>query len=172
MEALGTAIIGLSHNLHEEFTRPVFAKHGLDVDHLDPDEWYPAYLINEIYKEVYANGRGASTLVAFGKASAVFGISLTNPNNVDELLAAINEPILVSLRNQPQEYGLIVEKVDEKTYHVKNNTDSPNDLVYGCLWESLRLLMKENEDFELLPLENHEAGSEHGATYKISVDIS
>jgi len=168
LEMLGIVLIAFKQNLHEQMTAPIFDKYGLDSEHLKPDTWYPAAIMSDIYHEIYQNGGGSSSLVAMGKASVAAGLEVINPDTIEDFIDSINQPILINLRNYPDGYGWIVEKNGDQHYRITNNTDAPNDLMYGYLWEMLRLLIDADEHFQVLPVRNYQLGSEDGAVYEIS----
>ena len=169
MEVLGATLITLNHNLREDITDPIFAKYNLDADHLQPDEWYPAVVLSDVQKEIHAKGRGSSALVAMGKALAIENLTQGKVNSIEDFIAGFkNVQQHEVLRNYPEGYGWSTEKVGEQRYRVTNNTDAPNDIVYGYLWETLRQLISEHEHFQVLPIKNFGPDAEDGAVYEIS----
>ena len=168
LEIRGVVLDAFKHNLQEEMTEPIFNKHGLDSNNLSSDEWYSQSVMSDIYREIYRNGGGSSSLIAMGKASVDITLDLLKPDSIETFIENINEPILSQMRNLPDGYGWIVEKLGDQHYRITNNTDAPNDLMYGYLWEMLRQLITDDEHFEVLPIKNFEAGSKYGAIYEIS----
>lgn len=168
-EVLGAAMMGWFDNLGMEVIQPILAKYELTADDIKPDGWYPFSAFDDIYRAVHTSPSGSSALVAVGKASAQNLVSIKSMESAQNWLENIlpAEPFTFT-RNIPDEYGFIVEKVDESHYHFTNNTGIPNDLMFGYLWEGIRTLVGHGKQFRVAPISGYYEGSTEGAVFEVS----
>lgn len=153
-------------NLASDVTDPIMDAHNLtDVD---DEAFYPLSIVNSIYREIYADGSGRQALVAMGKASAKTAMDFIQPDSPQDVLDNVHNLFTAYLRNMPDGFGVIVTQNEQDNYVVWNNTNVPNDLMYGFLWECLRLTKAEGKPFTILPTSGYEYDSEVGAKFEIT----
>ncbi|MEM9951893.1 MAG: hypothetical protein AAF846_09850 [Chloroflexota bacterium] len=166
LQIAGIVINQFRGNLAEDITDPIMDAHNL-ID-IDDEGFYPATVVDEIYKEIYGDGTGQQALVAMGKASAKTTLDFIKPDNPKDVLDNIHNVFTAYLRNMPEGFGIIVTEKEGNTFEVWNNTQVPNDLIYGFLWECLRVTKPEGKGFNLMPLSGYDANSTKGAKFEIS----
>ncbi|MEO1288673.1 MAG: hypothetical protein AAFV93_12965, partial [Chloroflexota bacterium] len=95
-------------------------------------------------------------------------LDFIKPDNPKDVLDNIHNVFTAYLRNMPEGFGIIVTEKEDNTFEVWNNTQVPNDLIYGFLWECLRVTKPEGKGFNLMPLSGYDANSTKGAKFEIS----
>ena len=137
---------------------------------IDNEAFYDGSIMDEIYHEIFHGINGQQTLVAMGKASATTTLDFIKPDSPKDVLDNIHNVFTAYLRNMPDGFGIIVEKLDNNKFEVWNNTQVPNDLIYGFLWECLRKTRGEGKRFLIKPLAGYNRESEVGARFEVSWD--
>lgn len=170
-EGLTIAGIVLSQfrdNLARDITDPIMDKHSLI--NIDNEVFYSAKIMDEIYREIFYGTNGQQILVAMGKASATTTLDFIKPKSPNDILDNIHNVFTAYLRNMPEGFGMIVKKLDDRKFEVWNNTQVPNDLIYGFLWECLRQTRGEDNNFLIIPLADYNRDSAIGARFEVSWD--
>lgn len=172
-EVMGAAILSWFDNLEMSVIQPILSKHGLKVDDVKPDGWYPFAIFNDIYREVYESAGGKTALIAVGKASARLVVKAEDyPGGLEQFITErLPKDTRSFVRNVPEDYGFFVEKVGEHTFHATNNTNIPNDLMFGYLWETSRILKVVDRHFVVSPLTDYYNNPTEGATFKIEWSV-
>ncbi|MEM6283596.1 MAG: hypothetical protein AAF787_15500, partial [Chloroflexota bacterium] len=136
-EVMGAALMGFFDNLSIDVVDPVLRKHGFKREDIDPGGWYPAE-ISIALERAFMNSDygGKMAIVAIGKASAQNVVDPESYEGFSDFLENNfpNFPLMY-VRNTPEGYGYIVEKVQEGVWKITNNTPISNHSTYGFLWE-------------------------------------
>lgn len=170
-EVLGAAMMAWFDNLGMDTISPILAKYHLTAEDIQPENWYPFSIFDDIYKAVYHSPGGSTALVAVGKASAENLVSRETVHSAENWLENVLPPETHTFtRNVPEGYGFRIEKVSEGNYRFINNTGIPNDLIYGYLWEGLRILVPEPKDFTVAPISGYYRDSPEGAVFEVRWD--
>lgn len=166
-EIMGIGIRGLFDNLADKQIAPILAEYNLSKDVLEDEAWYSLQLYFDLYRVIHKTSSGYMHLVSVGKAIAA---NVTDADAIGDLetfvTQTLNETATTVIRNTPPGYGYTLDKVDDKHYKITNNTGAPNDLVYGYIWESVRLIA-DKRSFSFKPLENYPSDT-HGATFELT----
>lgn len=166
-EIMGIGIRGVFENLADEQLAPILAEYNLSKDALDDEAWYSLQLYFDLYREIHNANSGYMHLVSIGKAIAA---NVTDPAAIGDLDTfvnqTLNETATTVIRNTPPGYGYIIEELGENHYAITNNTGSSNDLVYGYIWESVRLIAGKRS-FNFKPMKNYPS-DQVGATFELS----
>ena len=131
-ESLGVAAGWVADNLRSDIIRPVMAQHGLI--HIDPEQWYPTQMLLDILRELYELPEGIEALVAIGKRSAEaydFGPEVVS---FEDAVTAFNAAHHAVHRGIDPEQGFLINKPDDHTLVITNNTPWPGELIFGILW--------------------------------------
>jgi hypothetical protein len=148
-EMLGQSIADWTDNLAQHITDPVF--HKYDLIEINPENWYSLDIVVDLYQEIKQSDGGGTALTAMGKASAGPVQQACNFSSFKDFLSNAGEPFKVAIRNIPEEYGLLVEEVGERHYKITNNSIVPNSMIYGYLWEMLRIINQGRYDYTFKP---------------------
>ena len=162
----GIVINQFKDNLAKNVTDPIMQEYQLT--NIDDDAFYPASVVDKLYKAVYKDGNGQQALVAMGKASASTTLDFIKPESPKDVLDNVHNVFTAYLRNMPEGFGIIVTKLEDNKFKVWNNTQVPNDLIYGFLWECVRVTRPEKSRFAIMPLEGYDRKSEVGAKFEVS----
>lgn len=165
-EMVGQSIADWTDNLEKEITDPVFQKHGLH--NIDPDAWYSLEIVVDLYQEMLQSSGGGMALVAMGKASAGPVQEIFKFKSYQEFLDGAGKPFRAAIRNIPDEYGLTVVQKGEKHYEITNNSVVPNDMIYGYLWEMLKLIRQPGQSHVFRPVSGYTPGSTKRAVFELS----
>ncbi|MEL6309495.1 MAG: hypothetical protein AAFR81_23145 [Chloroflexota bacterium] len=168
LEIAGIVINQFKNNLAQEITNPIMKEY--DLTDIDDEAFYPSSVVDKLYKAVYKDGNGQQALVAMGKASATTTLDFIQPETPKDVLDNIHNVFTAYLRNMPEGFGIIVTELDDNKFKVWNNTQVPNDLIYGFLWECVRMTRGDKKRFAVMPLEGYDRKSEHGAKFEVSWD--
>ncbi len=164
-EMVGQSIADWVDNLNREITDPVFKKHGLD--NIDPEAWYSLEIVVDLYHEMLQSEGGGPALVAMGKASAGPVQEIFKFSSYEEFLDGAGKPFKAAIRNIPDEYGLIITRRGDKHYEITNNSIVPNDMIYGYLWEMLKLVREPGQEYTFRPLSGYSPGSTQRAVFEL-----
>ncbi len=167
-EIMGQFIANWTNNLEKSVTEPIFKKYGLDPKQIKLDGYYSLDIVVDLYTEIRTRHGGSPALVAMGKASGEPVQEIFKFKSVDEFMARCAEPFKAAIRNIPEEYGLFVEKKDHQHYHVTNNSIVPNDMIFGYLWEMVRLILGPGVRFSVKNTQPHNVDSLEGAIFEVS----
>lgn len=169
-EILGRVVKVYFSNLESNIINPVLEKHGLSLDSIQDDQWYPLQMYYDIDAEIFKGPNGASALVAIGKASMANLLSTGAYTSIEDYLDNGLNSITSRgyTRNVPPTFGFIVTRLGEKHYQVKSNIPAANETVYGSLWEACRLLKKDSEKFVVKPVHGF-PGNDICATFEIEL---
>jgi hypothetical protein len=165
-EMVGQSIADWVDNLEKEITDPVFKKHGLND--IDPEAWYSLEIVVDIYQEILQSDGGGMALVAMGKASAGPVQEIFNFESFEEFLNGADKPFRAAIRNIPDEYGLTINRIADKHYKITNNSVVPNDMIYGYLWEILKLVRQPGQNYTFRPVSGYSPGSTERAVFELS----
>jgi hypothetical protein len=165
-QIVGAALADWTNNLESHFTAPVFEKYGLSADDIRADEWYDGAILDAMWREMYAMPGAMQMMVAIGKAAAPQYIGALRATDIKGFLEHIDEFFSMFIRNAPDEYGFHVTWVDDNRAHVWNNTNAPNDHLFGLLWEMARQL-RTGSHFVVRPIADYDTGSTKGATFEV-----
>ena len=163
----GKTLIGILDKMHNTQAKRLFALHGLSQTSINPDEWYAATDLNRIYKKVFAKGKGTAELIMLGKAMAHQALEAFQLDSIDAFIANINHVVLSAIDQTPATYGWIVKEKRTQHCHIVNNTDLPNDVMFGYLWEMFRLLTTPSQKFSIIPIRNYSHDSNIGAVFDV-----
>lgn len=167
-EIMGVGVIGVFDTLTQNQIDPILAAHGLNMADIDQESWYPLQVYWDLWRVIHDSPGGSQSLVAIGKSIAQ---NVTNPDEIGSvdvfITQVLNQTATGLIRNVPDGYGYIIEKVDSQHYEVTNNTGSSNDLVFGYIWESVRMLAN-GRDFTVAPIAGYAPDSDEGATFSVS----
>lgn len=165
-EIMGVAILGFYENFEQETVTALLSERGLSKGSIRPDGWYDLQIYFDIYRDLLKQPNGTSDLVNIGKATAQ---NITQPREIDGLEGFITTELQRSatgvIRNVPDGYGYTIEQLGPNHYRVVNDTGAPNDLIYGYIWEGLRLVARRTH-FTFRPV-THYPSREHGAVFEI-----
>ncbi len=169
-EILGRVVKVYFSNLESHIVEPVLKRHGLSLDMIQDDQWYPLQMYYDIDAEILKSPSGSSALVAIGKASMANLLSTGAYASIEDYLSTGLNSITTRgyVRNAPPTFGFIVTKLGEKHFQVKSNLPASNETVYGSLWEACRLLKQEGENFVVRPTEGY-PGNDICATFEIEI---
>lgn len=159
-EIIGIAVKGYFNNLQQDSIQPILDQYNLKSEDIDDNGWYPLQTLYDVDKEIYKQPGGNLNLVAVGKAIAsnVLDSSITD---LEEFLNVhLNRTATTAIRNVPEGFGYIVEKIGHQHYRITSNVPTSNDTVYGYLWEVCRLLKKPTEEFVLTPISGYPGNQE------------
>jgi len=163
----GKTLIGILDHLHNLQAKRQFALNGFSSGSINPDEWYAATHLNAVYKTVFAHGKGTAELIMLGKAMAHHAMETFQLQSIDDFISKINRVVLIGMRHIPESYGWIVKHKQPQHCHIVNNTEIPNDVMFGYLWEMLRLLAAPQQTFSLIPIRNYSHDSKVGAVFDV-----
>lgn len=167
-EIVGQAVLDWVNNLEGEMTRPIFKRFNLDANDINPKGWYSLDIIAQLYAAIQGSPNGSNALVAMGKASAPPVVAMMQFTSPQDFIKRSREPFVASLRNIPDEYGFLINKINKHTYDVTNNTIVPNSMIYGYIWGVMAELRNSIESFAVRPISGYEDGGNVGATFEVS----
>ncbi len=130
--SLGMTVAWFADNLRSEIIQPVLKKRGLE--NFDPNEWYPTQLLLDIIYEVYYEQNAWDALVAIGKKSAEDYPFAPDVVTFEDAVRAFNEAHHTIHHGIHPDQGFLINKVDENTLIITNNTPWPGDLIFGILF--------------------------------------
>ncbi|MGB7339165.1 MAG: hypothetical protein WBC91_09760 [Phototrophicaceae bacterium] len=162
----GIVINQFRQNLARNVTDPIMEAHGLTD--IDDEKFYPASVMDAIYREIFDGGNGSQPFVAMGRASAKTTLDFIKPESPNDVLDNIHNVFTAYLRNMPEGFGIIVNDLGDNTFNVWNNTQVPNDLIYGFLWECIKETTPRGQQFSLIPSDDYNSDSTVGAHFTIS----
>jgi hypothetical protein len=168
-EAIGFAVASFSDSVSPELVNPVLKKHGIAKDNIDPATWYPLQVLMDMYWQVKEQPGGASGLTAMGKAVASPLLQSVQIDSAEVFLeGVIHEVVKGSIRNAPEGFGDDIKKLGSTSYEITNNTATPNEFIYGYLWEAMRLLTPKGQSFNVIPQTMLDPDDKDGAIFNIS----
>lgn len=166
-EIMGLGIIGIFDTLAQDQIDPILEQHNLRKRDIRENEWYPLQLYYDLYRAIYSAPGGSQNLVAVGKSMAQGLIDSQQVNSIDDFLTNVLNSLTEGLvRNTPKDYGYLVDRLDTNYYQVMNNTGASNDLIFGFIWESVRMLSA-GRSFKVAPVEGYYQDSPEGATFRV-----
>lgn len=145
----------MHNNLTPEVTDEIFQRHHLSPDEVLHDEWYPTTIVDDLYREILQQPNGPQALVAMGKAGVHMYIERLELTSVEESFHKLSNISNLTVRDVPEGYGYQSEKLGERHYRIRNNTATPNDLLYGAIWELMRVLTPEDQSFTVVPISGY-----------------
>lgn len=165
-QIMGVGILGLFDNLRQEMIGPILAQHNLRKSDIQQDGWYSLQVYFDFYHALYQQDGASANFVAIGKAIAQ---NVTDPERIESIEQFITEELNQTatsiINNTPDGYGYTLEQLGPNHYRITNNTGSPNDIVYGYIWESLRMLANKKR-FSFRAIANYPS-DELGAVFEV-----
>lgn len=132
---LGAIVLAIMESLNYQEYRhlvdPVFAEHG--IQEIDPEAYYPAQVLLDMYKMMDGQGNSMFNFVAIGKQ---VGDNLEFPPEVTTLadaVAGLNDMYRSMLRDFDESELYEFTQVDEQHLVIKDNNPYPHDMVYGYI---------------------------------------
>lgn len=162
-EIVGGAIEGFFETLTQDVLDPILERYNITRSNFDPQKWYPLQVMYDITQEGVVNG-DYNVETAMGKAVAADIIQMYGLRDLTEFFEKdLNEVAVSAIRNVPVGFGYNVTKLGHQYYHVQINLPSADYTVYGYVWEVMRLLRREGENFQVIPESGFGVGNTPGS---------
>lgn len=165
-QIIGAGLKGWANNLERRVTDPIFAKYKLTSQDIKDNVWYDGAVLDALWRELYTMPNATQMMVAIGKSGAKAAIDATHPKDFAEWLNNTSGIFDLFIRNVPKEFGWHVTFTGNNEARLWNNTNAPNDYVFGQVWETARLL-NAGKQFVVSPVSGYYPGSTEGAVFQL-----
>jgi hypothetical protein len=165
-EVVGQAVLTLLENINYEQIEPILKKYKLDQ--IDPERWYPAQTLFNIYREVAEGDNGDENLMAIGVKAAETAVLPPEVTTLEAFLQLIDPAYRMNFRNISDDDSYKVLAMEPGYARVANNTPTPDHAAYGILWGFARMLTGRNSDFRVTALSNTNELSDEATVFEIT----
>lgn len=129
VEAIFTS---LNYEQYSDMIDPIFKAHG--ITKIDPEKYYPAQVVLDLYKAMAKKGNSMFDFVAIGKEVATNLELPAHIKTIPDAVNFLNDMYGIQLRNYNKEEGYVVTKSTPTHIEVRDNTPYPHDMIYGYLY--------------------------------------
>lgn len=165
---IGQTMHAFLDNVQVDVIQPILQRHN--ATEIKADEWYPHQLWMDILKDIEEalGGRSQSAFVAFGRQVVENAVMPPEMKTIPDALNALHAIHHLNLKNVPEDEGYFVEKIDEKHYHVYENTPNPSDAIYGFIWGICARFKRDGEAFTVKVIDNPKPDEQPGVLFDVT----
>lgn len=166
-EIMGLGLLGICDNLAQEQLDPILTYLEVDPGRIEPESWYRLADYYQLLHTIFKTTNGPALLMAVGKALAHHLTDIAAVGNMENLVTDyFNFATSNLIRNTPSGFGYLVSRLGPQRYQIRNNTGTSNDVVFGYIWESMRLVA-DGRFFTVTPVSGFHRASMRGAVFNL-----
>lgn len=157
----------LNYENYRHIVDPVLAEHDYDV--LEPDRFYSAQMLLDVYKTMEDNSDAMFNFVAIGKQVAQ---TVEFPPEVTDIVSAVGTLNTLSrymLQGYDEREDYEVAQLDEAHLQIRDNNPYPHDMVFGYIYTIVHKFTPEGKTASIKRIfDNPDAPNQGGAVYDVT----